>query len=310
MRKIRIYLGKHYKETSSGPQMFLSRLVKALTNYPVEFTSRKPHISFGVIVALPYRKARQVVRIDGCYYNKAMSGCGSMNRRIAESIKKADGVVYQSSFSKTLCERILKVKARKDTIIYNAIDQNWVNSIEPLNLPSENSVVAVANWRNSKRPKSIINGFLEAKIPNSKLFFLGKFKKKIEHEDLVFLGNVSSSDIIAHLKSAKALVHLCKIESCPNVAIEALSCGVPVVCNNIGGTQEIVGSDGVIVKCDPEFKFEYIDQGDVDNLDPKLIANGIKECFSKTWTVNRPDLDINRAAKEYYDFFYRVVEGR
>ena len=305
---MRVCLDEEYKETAAGPSMFLSRLIKELKlSYNVEFTSHKPHVSLGVITKSGCKKGRQVVRIDGCYYNLANTGGKSLNKCIAHSIRSADGIIYQSKFSKLLCERLLQVKPKRSTVICNGIDQKWISEIKPSLMEHKYTFLSIARWRNSKRPKSIINGFLESNIDDSQLLFIGKYKEQFDHPKIKFLGNKTSEEIISILKASTALIHLCKIESCPNVVIEALSCGLPIVCNNIGGTPELVKSDGIVIKSDSPFAFDFIKESDVDNIDTRIISNGLIECISRNWNISRPDLDISRTAKEYYNFFLKVL---
>src|SRR3990167_496139 len=121
MGALRIDLGQRFKETSSGPSMFMSRLLVALQrNHNVEYTSKNPHLTLGVIFRYKKKGCKDIVRIDGCYYNKAFGG-GGMNKVIASSIASADGVIYQSFFSKRLCDKILRIKASKHAIIPNGV---------------------------------------------------------------------------------------------------------------------------------------------------------------------------------------------
>ncbi len=307
MGKLRIYLDQRFKASSSGPQMFMSRLLETLEKeHKVEFTSKKAHIALGVIFRNKRSGCKSIIRVDGCYYNQAYSSSG-MNRGIASSIRKSDGVIYQSKFSKRLCEKILEVKASKYVIIPNGVSQKWISSVEPAKFSEENVFVAVAKWRNSKRPRSIIKAFLESDIPNSKLIMVGKYQKGFKHPRLSFVGKKSAKEVVSYIKGAKALVHICMIESCSNAVVEALSAGIPVVCNNIGGTPELVGSDGIVVDLDKKFKFRFINKKNVDNVDREKLMEGMKRVLSTKWNIKRPDLDIKKTAQKYYEFFMSVL---
>lgn len=303
---LRIHIDRTYREGTSGPGTFMARLCKCLEEeYGVNFTSKKPHLSLGVIFLPKVRGSKNVVRVDGCYYNELNSGVG-LNKTIKKSINRADGVIFQSGFSKKMCELLLSVKARKSSIIYNGVDQKWVDSIEPKIFPDKYVFVACASWRNSKRPKSIIKSFISANITNSRLIVIGKFNKQISHPQVNYVGNKKPEDVISYMKGATAFIHLCKIESCPNVVIEALSCHLPIICNNIGGTPEIVGSDGIIVNCDQPFSFKTIKEKNLDNIDVQLVSKALKNVINKQWNISRPDLDIRISAQKYLDFFLSV----
>lgn len=305
--ELRISLDALYKERPSGPNMFMSRLIKCLeSNHGVVFTNKKPHIALGVIF-LPQKGAKRIVRVDGCYYNKAYMS-GGINKAVFNAINKADGVIFQSEFSKKMCLKMLGAKPKLNTVIYNGVDQNWISNIAFNKEYADSKIfIATASWRNSKRPKSIVKSFIHANIPHSRLLMIGKIDKKINHPAVNYLGKRSSEDIISLLKNSNALIHLCKIESCSNSIIEALSCGIPVVCNNIGGSPELVKNDGIILKCDEPFDFKFIDEKNVDNLDVDIVADGLKKVLNKDWKISRPDLDINICAEQYYKFFEMVL---
>lgn len=305
--QIRVQLDAKYKERASGPDMFMSRLIRVLEKkHDIKFTSKKPHISLGVILLPPKTSAKRIVRVDGCYYNKSYMS-NSLNKQIQKSISKADGVVFQSNFSKQLCQKLLKTEPKNCCVIYNGIDQDWIKTVPPFESDVENIFVSIAAWRNSKRPKSIIKSFIHANIPNSKLFIIGNFEKQILHENVVYLGKQPSEKIISILKRSKGLIHLCKIESCSNAVVESLSCGIPVLCNNIGGTPELVKNDGIIVNCDPAFEYRFIDEKNVDNIDTKLVALEMNKLLQKTWSINRPDLSIDLCANQYYNYFKLIL---
>lgn len=304
--QLRIKLESKPKERASGPNMFMSRIVKYIKeNYDVKFTSKKPNLAFGSIF-LPSKVQKRVVRIDGCYYNKSHFSHPT-NKALSTAIKKATGVIFQSDFSRNMCQKLLGVEAKQYCVIPNGIDFGWVDSIAPVNFKESNVFAAVASWRNSKRPKSIIKSFIDAKIPDSRLLVIGKFEKPIKNDKITYLGNLPSNLVIANLKSCKALIHLCKIESCPNAVVEALSCKIPVICNNIGGTPEIVKNNGIIVNCDEPYNFKYIDEKDVDNINTKDVASALVQVLENRWEIDRSYLDIKECAEKYYNFFKLII---
>lgn len=68
-------------------------------------------------------------------------------------------------------------------------------------------------------------------------------------------GNVSPTEVCAHLQRADVLLHASVTEGLPNVVVEAMACGLPVVATDVGGTREAIrdGVDGfLIAPRDPE----------------------------------------------------------
>jgi glycosyltransferase involved in cell wall biosynthesis len=69
-------------------------------------------------------------------------------------------------------------------------------------------------------------------------------------EDRVRLrGHVEPGEVVATLQRSDALLHASLSEGLPNVVLEAMACGLPVVATDVGGTREAVrdGVDGFVV---------------------------------------------------------------
>ena len=65
-------------------------------------------------------------------------------------------------------------------------------------------------------------------------------------------------------------LHLCHIDSCPNIVIEGLCCGLNVLCSNLGGTQEIVGENGVVLRADKMWSGQYLPKTNLDNIEDDI----------------------------------------
>ena len=65
-----------------------------------------------------------------------------------------------------------------------------------------------------------------------------------------FLGLVKQEDLRWYYSAGDALVLVSSREGWPNVLLEAMACGMPVIANNVGGTPEIVTSPAAGVLLD------------------------------------------------------------
>lgn len=92
--------------------------------------------------------------------------------------------------------------------------------------------------------------------------YLKEFTKQLGIENsVVFLGNVDYTKIYSIYKRADIFVHPGRWpEAFGRTIIEALVCGIPVVCSNIGAPPIIVNDSGLIYKV-----------GDINDLADKLI---------------------------------------
>jgi glycosyltransferase involved in cell wall biosynthesis len=90
-------------------------------------------------------------------------------------------------------------------------------------------------------------------------------------------------------------------EGCPNVVLEALACGTPVVCTDVGAVRSLV-TDGV--------NGFVIDAGRVDELGP-----AIDKALGWNWDRNQIAEGMNRwgwarCAQEVMDTYRSVLEAR
>ena len=88
------------------------------------------------------------------------------------------------------------------------------------------------------------------------------------------------------------MIHLAWLDHCPNVVVEALSRGCPVICTDSGGTSELVGRNGIVIPETVRYNFELLDY---DNPPPLGVGIQIPEKIK----VDNSDLDIRKVAKQY-----------
>jgi glycosyltransferase involved in cell wall biosynthesis len=88
------------------------------------------------------------------------------------------------------------------------------------------------------------------------------------------------------------MIHLAWLDHCPNVVVEAISQGCPVICTDSGGTQEIVRSNGVIVPEKSQYRFELADYDNPPDFD--LTVEDLPAI-----DIQNDYLDIESVAKKY-----------
>lgn len=294
-----------------GSNTFLSRLSKYLVaNHGVEVVKEGPDIYLSSVWrGKPPKGAKKIHRVDGVYFDKNFRGAGPLNDSIERAINKADGVVFQSTYSLNMCRGILHMRKHLNhTIIYNGFDPSIYDNIVVDKMGYDYMFVACAKWRSLKRPRSIANGFLAAAIPKSILIMIGEIsvKHKVKHPSIKYVGPQKGDKLFQYYKSCDALIHIGKVDACPNVVVEALAAGKPVVCNNIGGTPEIVQESGIKIDIDEPLKYKKFALNNPDCVSPKLIANGIIQCIEKKWDIKRDDLSMKTCADKYMEFFGKV----
>ena len=86
--------------------------------------------------------------------------------------------------------------------------------------------------------------------------------------------------------------------------MESLACGVPVMCSHNGGTNELVGGDGVVLHLEADYEFgSKVPLYNPEKVDNNTIINGVLEVLEMPKGFTRPDLDIKETAKAYESLF-------
>ena len=295
-----------------GPSVFMRRLRRYLADhYNIKVTDNNPDLYLSAVWrGNPPKGAKVIHRVDNCYFDKSNKDRVSFNNKIRTAIKKADGVIYQSNFSRSLCNEILGTRASKSVEIHNGFDQSLCGDIVPFKHDYEYLFVACALWRPIKRPQSIMRAFIKAEIPNSSLIMIGDgIKNKPSDPNIICTGSLKPKDTYKYYKAATAIIHISRMESCPNSVVEGLSFGKPIVCNNAGGTKEIVKNDGIVVDLDPIDNFKSFSMRYPESIDIDKLAFAIRDITKKKWDVCRPDLSMKSCVKKYYDFFNTVLQN-
>ncbi len=293
-----------------GLQKFGHILLEELqSTYKVRIVpeSAKSDIHLTIISGKLKKRAKNVLRIDGVYYD---IGRRVMNGAIKRSIESSDGVVFQSQWCEKFATTMLKTRAKMSTVVHNGVKQSQFKG-SPVVREFDKAFICCSHWRINKRLESIVHAVLEIRKRTGVdlgLYVIGKPDYELSSKHIKYAGNVQS--VSPFYASADYMCHICHIDACPNAVIEGLSAGLPVVCNNIGGTPEIVGKSGVIVDLDRPFDFRYIrDMEDVgpSSVNKEKLIVGMMKVMDQKWEISRPELDISVAAKGYYDFFTSLM---
>lgn len=314
---MRVYI-PNKSDPSTGKGFFCSRLFKALENLGHSVTSN-PKVSHHVsmhIVKLKNGSGKKVVRLDGCYHNTAMA-YAPRNREISKHVHKADGVIYQSKFSKSLCDKYLGKFRGPTAIIPNGCDPEFYANVKPMDLPHRNCFLTASRWRPHKRLGDIIESFLLADMPDSCLYIAGdlkksKFPKELRKkyfalDNIKYLDKVDQHTLARYLKTCKGFIHLCWFDNCPNSVVESLCAKTPVISNNVGGTPEIVAkSGGIVCDIDSPYNLRPVKLYSPPKVDRSKIAQAMNDVVNGDIKINYDYVDIANVAQKYWDFFSKV----
>jgi glycosyltransferase involved in cell wall biosynthesis len=221
---------------------------------------------------------RVVVRVDGFYPSVYFDGRPAeplhqdrrmtpekkaFNDRLKADLTTADHVVYQSAWSKKMCDTYLVPRGRDFSIVYNGVD---LNRFKPSDKSKDGmTLLAVGNLRHQYMMSTIGSIFLALRktLPvnlliagtmdtiNARIWAQFRRDHPTEFQAAAYAGPVRNEDLPEIYRRGDVYIHPRAGDCCPNVVVEALASGVPVVCPEWGGTAELIGEGGVAVEAEP-----------------------------------------------------------
>lgn len=296
----------------TGPGTFANRLARRLfeSGHEVVFTSEGADVSLVFIERSGAPLSGKVVqRLDGIWFkpNEFLT----KNVGIKDLYEKADAVIFQSVFDHHMACRWWDDPAFC-TIIHNGIDVNPVKSITipalaDLRAQYDRMYVCSSNWHPQKRLSANVELFkkLLAKHPSSCLLIMGSNPDvRATGPHIFYTGPVGPEVYNQIYSAANWMLHLAWADHCPNVVVEALAQGTPVVCSDVGGTKELVGKYGLVLKDQP-YDFEL---ADYDNP-PKLDLSQVEDLPDRSTLdySSIANIDIKQVADQYIRLFELLI---
>ncbi len=269
-----------------GPQVWASRFRSALEGrgYGVTHDIRKKYaaalFSIGTdgMESVQRRRRRAVYRVAGCYLPEWFEAMGmtmqpehhAVNEGVRHGLEHADCVVYQSRWAKKQLDEVLYRRESDYVIVHNGVNTRAF-SPGPADSADGEVLGVVGEFRFEYQLRTVFEAcrllggstrVVAVGSPNSEELedCLERYahdpdlKQRIRH-----ISRVPPEELPALYRRMTVLLHPVAGDSCPNVVVEALACGVPVVCPAFGGTSELVGDGGEIFDCAPwKYDDEFI----------------------------------------------------
>ncbi|MAG26382.1 hypothetical protein CMI47_12600 [Candidatus Pacearchaeota archaeon] len=271
-----------------------------------------------------------VLRLDGIWFKP--DDFMTKNAGIFATYNEADGIIFQSEFDKKMIEKHFGARDDIPTcVIRNGtfvkkfdtenIDLEWLNNIRN---DFNKIFVASSQWtnRSHKRLHEAIRFVDEYTkwdgYERCCLITMGESDKfealtETKYSDKftqIHLGNIPPAQTYVPYCYADWFIHLAYLDHCPNVAVDAIACQVPVICSSEGGTRELLfNSDkrklGLIINEEP-FDFELTDYTNPPKMTFteehfSIVRNGYD--LQKDWVKH---VHVKNVAKKYIDFFNEV----
>lgn len=294
----------------TGPGSFANRLAIALFDSGHELVDSGPQadISLVFIERTGQPLAKKVVqRLDGIWFKP--DEFKTKNVGIAALYRKANAVVWQSDFDRHMTLRWWGIPGHATgQVIGNGIDTTPVSELTipaliKMRADYDKIYVCSSNWHPQKRLAANVQLFDRLRLtnPNSCLIVLGNNPDhRAPGPHVFYAGSVGPEVYNQVYSAANWMLHLAWADHCPNVVVEALAQGTPVVCSEVGGTKELVGSYGLVLKDDP-YDFELADYDNPPQLDLTQVGDLPDRRTLDYSTI--ADIDIKHVAERYISLF-------
>lgn len=237
----------------------IRKLFDAIRNSNVSFSwFAGGHAVFTVLFSKILRK-KSIVVIGG-YEPVAMPEIGygaqlhlRSRARVNFVLKYADVLLAVSDFSKEHIHKV--VPYREPTMIHNAID---CDVFTRGGSDRENMVLTVAYVSEGNVARKGLDTFIKCAyfFPETRFVIVGHTiddtasrLKESAPPNVEIVGEVSEPELVEYYQRASAYCQLSEYESFGMCVIEAMACGCVPIVSNRGALPEVVGDEGIVVKC-------------------------------------------------------------
>jgi len=240
-------------------------------------------------------KKKIVYRLDGlrAIYNNEFS---PMDELQIQASNFADHIVFQS---KHCLDSFKSFGYNKNnySIITNGVDQAIFTMRKRLWNKIDKLKIFSANWSsNPNKGFRTIAAFSENERIES--YFVGNWPDKIDKKNVIFFPPMKQEELAKRYKKCDIFLHAAKNDPCPNTVLEALSCGLPVIYHNSGGSVEIAKEYGVPLP-------KLINDETIQTTLEKIKQN--YDVLVKRIIRDRQEFSIDYVAEKYIEVFSKLL---
>jgi glycosyltransferase involved in cell wall biosynthesis len=163
----------------------------------------------------------------------------------------ADLTIFQSHYSKYSSTQKYRIIHKDGPIIYNPVETRVFTPNGPCaELPAGRARVLNVSW--STNPKKGTWQIADLAKENSDIVFVlcGRYNTLPDLPNIHLMGHLDISTLARVMRSCDVFLNLSENDPCPNVVLEALSSGLPVLYKRSGGVPELVEDCGVSTEPD------------------------------------------------------------
>ena len=262
---------------------------------------------------------------NGVYY-KGWYGEGWEKKNIEMSFQfhSADYVFYQSKFSKFCSEKFLGKREGPGEILYNSVDTNFFKPRDDKVLNSKLKILVSGKYQehlfeNLKFIIDVLKRLIDNKIQaniNFAGYYDDQIKKKLINlshqygiqDNIEFSGIYSQENANVLYSSADIYFYFVHQSNCPNSVIEAMSCGLPVICQSTGGLPEIVNKDcGICLETKESWDMPYVPCVEDAFFAVEKIINNYSYYSNNSVNKVKRDHNMDNWIKKHKEIFKKFI---
>lgn len=188
---------------------------------------------------------RVIHRVDGSGWDYGRRD--NADERQAKVNIYVDTTIFQSEYSRYSTMEKFPIISKEGSIIYNPVDTAIFNpNGRRYQLEGKIRVATAKNSTNSFKGEEELYQICKEN-PDIDFYLMGHYAKQLEMTNIHYLGFLDRDNLVSMLRSCHVFLNLSQNDPCPNVVLEALATGLPVLYRNSGGVPELVGECGLPV---------------------------------------------------------------
>ncbi len=201
---------------------------------------------------------RVVHRVDGAGWDYGRTDNADWLQRAVSFL--ADATIFQSDYCRYSTMQKYHVIQHDGLTIYNPVDTSHYTPHGEQTLPkTDKPRVMTVIWSPNRRKGAWRLPLLARQNPDLEFVFIGNAHFEDIPPNLRVLGAMNYLELAGALRSADIFLNLSENDPCPNIVLEAMASGLPVLYVASGGVPELVGSDaGLPIGDDFRASFENL----------------------------------------------------
>lgn len=199
---------------------------------------------------LKKKAVKTIVRLDGLRRFYAGTPNIEGDEIQLALVDLVDTIIFQSKESMRQFERVKGDILKQCFVIHNGVNQSIFNTDGKTFWNGKGRInVFTTSWSTNPR-KGFEDMVRLSELEGIVLNYVGNWPDEIKHGKIILKPPMSQALLAEEYKKNHVFFFPSRNEACPNVVLEALSCGLPVIYHPSGGTPEITSGYGVEMKDD------------------------------------------------------------